>query len=52
MKHPNLNLEANAKAFSEPCQTFKRKVFAKIVTTIIVFSYFRKKLHVRCLAGL
>ena len=38
--------------YSQPCQTLKMERFLKIVNSLQAFSqYFRKTLHLRCLAG-
>ena len=41
MKHP-LTLEANPEAYSEPCQTSKMELFAKIVNGFSYLNIFAK----------
>ena len=41
---PTLTLEANSKAYSGPCQTSKKEVFAKVVNGFSFFDYFWKNL--------
>ena len=43
---PTLTLEANSKAYSGPCQTSKKEVFAKVVNGFSFFDYFWKNLDV------
>ena len=40
-----------AEAYSEPCQTSKIELFAKIVDGFLAINYFFKTHHLRCLTG-
>ena len=45
----SLNLEVNSETYSESCQTSNMEVFRKNNEQLLVFDYFGKTLHLRCL---
>ena len=48
----HVNILSKAEAYSEPCQTSKIEIFAKIVNSLKPLTIFTEKLDLRCLTGI